>query len=207
MSKNKLTILLFAIVIALTSYSFWRISIPRVLSIEEMKVNGFYKYGDSQEVREFELKDHNNNIFTKKNLKKHEINFIYFGYTTCPTECPVMMSVMRQLFEKIDTDDIAFYLISFDPEIDTIERLKKYVTAFNDDFIGVSGEQSEVLKLGYQLGIEKLEPVQNHMSQRVISHTNHLVLVDNDANIMGIFKGPFDSRAMSLVTKSLLQTN
>ena len=57
MSKNKLTILLFAIVIALTSYSFWRISIPRVLSIEEMKVNGFYKYGDSQEVREFDLKD------------------------------------------------------------------------------------------------------------------------------------------------------
>ena len=51
MSKNKLTILLFAIVIALTSYSFWRISLPRVLSIEEMKVNGFYKYGDSQEVR------------------------------------------------------------------------------------------------------------------------------------------------------------
>ena len=114
MSKNKLTILLFAIVIALTSYSFWRISLPRVLSIEEMKVNGFYKYGDLQEVREFELKDHNNNIFTKKNLKKHDINFIYFGYTTCPTECPVMMSVMRQLFEKIDTDDIAFYLISFD---------------------------------------------------------------------------------------------
>ena len=71
MSKNKLTILLFAIVIALTSYSFWRISIPRVLSIEEMKVNGFYKYGDSQEVREFELIDHNNNNFTKKNLKKH----------------------------------------------------------------------------------------------------------------------------------------
>ena len=61
MSKNKLTILLFAIVIALTSYSFWRISLPRVLSIEEMKVNGFYKYGDLQEVREFELKDHNNN--------------------------------------------------------------------------------------------------------------------------------------------------
>jgi hypothetical protein len=71
----------------------------------------------------------------------------------------------------------------------------------------VSGEQSEVLKLGYQLGIEKLEPMQNHMSQRVISHTNHLVLVDDNANIMGIFKGPFDSRAMSLVTKSLLQTN
>ena len=76
MSKNKLTILLFAIVIALTSYSFWRISIPRVLSIEEMKVNGFYKYGDSQEVREFVLMDHESNIFTKDDQisKKEYLN-------------------------------------------------------------------------------------------------------------------------------------
>ena len=123
MSKNKLTILLFAIVIALTSYSFWRISIPRVLSIEEMKVNGFYKYGDLQEVREFELKDHNNNNFTKKNLKKHDINFIYFGYTTCPTECPVMMSVMRQLFEKIDTDDICLLYTSPSPRDGLLSRM------------------------------------------------------------------------------------
>ena len=204
MSKNKLTILLFAIVIALTSYSFWRISIPRVLSIEEMKVNGFYKYGDSQEVREFELKDHNNNIFTKKNLKKHDINFIYFGYTTCPTECPVMMSVMRQIFDKVESDDIAYYLISFDPEIDTLERLKSYVTAFNSDFIGVSGEMPEVVKLGYQLGVEKLAPAENHMNQRIISHTNHLIVVNSNAEVIGIFKAPFESSSMSLVIKSLL---
>ena len=204
MSKNKLTILLFAIVIALTSYSFWRISIPRVLSIEEMKVNGFYKYGDSQEVREFELKDHNNNIFTKKNLKNHDINFIYFGYTTCPTECPVMMSVMRQIFDKVERDDIAYYLISFDPEIDTLERLKSYVTAFNSDFIGLSGEMPEVVKLGYQLGVEKLAPAENHMNQRIISHTNHLIVVNSNAEVIGIFKAPFESSSMSLVIKSLL---
>ena len=101
-----------------------------MLSIEEMKVNGFYKYGDLQEVREFELKDHNNNIFTKKNLKKHDINFIYFGYTTCPTECPVMMSVMRQLFEKIDTDDIAFYLISFDPDQSLLNKMQYHLCQF-----------------------------------------------------------------------------
>ena len=51
-----------------------------------------------------------------------------------------MMSVMRQIFDKVERDDIAYYLISFDPEIDTLERLKSYVTAFNSDFIGVSGE-------------------------------------------------------------------
>ncbi len=80
MSKNKLTILLFAIVIALTSYSFWRISLPRVLSIEEMKVNGFYKYGDSQEVREFaKTKDVNLNKALEVGMREKAIEFKQSG--------------------------------------------------------------------------------------------------------------------------------
>ena len=55
----------------------------------------------------------------KKNLENKKLNFLYFGYTSCPTECPVMMSVMRQLYDKIDTTDVAYYLITIDPEIDT----------------------------------------------------------------------------------------
>ena len=141
---------------------------------------------------------------SKKNLKEQNLNFLYFGYSSCPTECPVMMSVMRQIFDKVERDDIAYYLISFDPEIDTLERLKSYVTAFNSDFIGLSGEMPEVVKLGYQLGVEKLAPAENHMNQRIISHTNHLIVVNSNAEVIGIFKAPFESSSMSLVIKSLL---
>ena len=169
MSKNLLTFVLFSVVLFLSVYSVWRISQPRILSPEEMKVNGYYGYGSFQELRDFNLIDHNGDIFTKKNLKEQNLNFLYFGYSSCPTECPVMMSVMRQIFDKVERDDIAYYLISFDPEIDTLERLKSYVTAFNSDFIGVSGEMPEVVKLGYQLGVEKLAPAENHMNQRIIS--------------------------------------
>ena len=37
----------------------------------------------------------------------------------------------------------------------------------------------EVVKLGYQLGVEKLAPAENHMNQRIISHTNHLIVVNS----------------------------
>ena len=204
MSKNLLTIILFSVVIFLSVYSVWRISQPRVLSAEEMKVNGYYGYGSFQELRDFNLVDHNGTVFTKENLKEHSLNFLYFGYSSCPTECPVMMSVMRQVFEKIETDKISYYLISFDPELDTIERLKSYVTAFNPEFIGISGDIPEVVKLGYQLGVEKLAPMENHMNQRIITHTNHLIVVNAKAEVIGIFKAPFDSSSMSLVIKSLL---
>ena len=204
MSKNLLTIILFSVVLFLSIYSIWRISQPRILSAEEMKVNGYFGYGSFEELRDFNLVDHNGDIFTKANLKEQSLNFLYFGYSSCPTECPVMMSVMKQIFEKIETNDISYYLISFDPEIDTLERLKSYVTAFNPDFVGVSGDVPEVVKLGYQLGVEKLAPVENHMNQRIISHTNHLIVVNSEAEVIGIFKAPFESSAMSLVIKSLL---
>ena len=204
MSKNLLTLILFSVVLFLSIYSIWRISQPRILSAEEMKVNGYFGYGSFEELRDFNLVDHNGDIFTKANLKEQSLNFLYFGYSSCPTECPVMMSVMKQVFEKIETNDITYYLISFDPEIDTLERLRSYVTAFNPDFVGVSGDVPEVVKLGYQLGVEKLAPVENHMNQRIISHTNHLIVVNSEAEVIGIFKAPFESSAMSLVIKSLL---
>jgi len=206
MSKNLLTFILFSVVLFLSVYSVWRISQPRILSPEEMKVNGFYQYGSFEELRDFQLINHNNEAFSKEDLKANSLNFLYFGYSSCPTECPVMMSVMRQVYDKMETDEIAYYLISFDPEIDTIDRLKSYVTAFNPEFMGVSGEISEVIKLGYQLGVEKLAPMENHMNQRIISHTNHLIVVNSDAEVIGIFKAPFESSSMTLVIKSLLSS-
>tara|TARA_B100000963_G_scaffold216254_1_gene188605 strand:- start:120 stop:680 length:561 start_codon:yes stop_codon:yes gene_type:complete len=184
----------------------YRITQPRVLSTEEMKINGFVKYGKYTELRDFDLIDHNNLKFNKDNFEESKLNFIYFGYTTCPTECPVMMSVMRSIYSKIDTESISFYLVSFDPEIDTTQRLKNYVTAFDEKFIGVTGETPEILKLGYQMGVERLEPSVDHQNHRVITHTNHLIAINSDAEVVGVFKGPFDSSAMSLVIKSLLRT-
>ena len=207
MSKNALTFLLFGIVIFLSVYSVWRISQPRVLSVDEMKVNGFYKYGNNEELRDFRLVDHDGAEFTKEDFQNKKLNFLYFGYTSCPTECPVMMSVMRQLYEKIETEEVAYYLVSFDPDIDTLDRLKAYVTGFNPEFMGLTGEMPEVVKLGYQLGVEKLAPMENHMNQRIIDHTNHLIVVNSDAEVLGIFKGQFESSAMALVVKSLLTTN
>ena len=207
MSKNALTFLLFGIVLFLSVYSVWRISQPRVLSVDEMKVNGFYKYGNNEELRDFILVDHDGAEFTKEDFQNKKLNFLYFGYTSCPTECPVMMSVMRQLYEKIETEEVAYYLVSFDPEIDTLDRLKAYVTGFNPEFMGLTGEMPEVVKLGYQLGVEKLAPMENHMNQRIIDHTNHLIVVNSDAEVLGIFKGQFESSAMALVVKSLLTVN
>ena len=80
MSKNALTFLLFGIVIFLSVYSVWRISQPRVLSVDEMKVNGFYKYGNNEELRDFRLVDHDGAEFTKEDFQNKKLNFLYLHH-------------------------------------------------------------------------------------------------------------------------------
>ena len=84
MSKNALTFLLFGIVIFLSVYSVWRISQPRVLSVDEMKVNGFYKYGNTEELRDFRLVDHDGTEFTKKDFQNQEVKFLIFWLHKLP---------------------------------------------------------------------------------------------------------------------------
>ena len=77
MSKYLLTIILFSVVLFLSVYSIWRISQPRILSGEEMKVNGYFGYGSFEELRDFNLVDHNGDVFTKENFKEQSLNFLY----------------------------------------------------------------------------------------------------------------------------------
>ena len=104
----------------------------------------------------------------------------------------------------MDTDNVAYDLICLDPAIDTMESLKNYVTAFNPDCMAVGVDIFEVVKLVYLLGVEKLAPMEDHRHQRIIAHTNHLIVVNSDAEVIGIFNPPFESSSRALAIKSPL---
>ncbi|HLR09707.1 MAG TPA: SCO family protein [Bacillota bacterium] len=63
--------------------------------------------------------------------------FITFMYTSCEDVCPVLEMNMAQVYQSIPEkyigDDIVFLSISFDPERDDPDTLKKYRGYFNSD--------------------------------------------------------------------------
>ena len=87
MSKNALTFLLFGLVVFLAVYSVWRISQPRILSVEEMKVNGFTLFGETEPIIDFKLIDHNGDVFTKANLENKKLNFLYYFHKDLSQIC------------------------------------------------------------------------------------------------------------------------
>jgi protein SCO1/2 len=71
---------------------------------------------------------------------------IYFGYTHCPDVCPLVLSKFKQVMERLgpDADRVVFIFITVDPERDTPEVMRKYISYFSDRIVGLSGSPDEV---------------------------------------------------------------
>lgn len=77
---------------------------------------------------------------------------VFFGFTNCPDVCPTAMFEMSQLLKKMDpqTSDFRVYFVSVDPERDTPQLLKDYLSAFDPRLIGMSGTPDEIAAIAKQ---------------------------------------------------------
>ena len=111
-----------------------------------LEVNGIH-LDQPKPVVDFSLMAHNNQPFTAASLKG-KWTFIYFGYTFCPDVCPMtfaqLTKAQEQLAERGADQDNAYLLVSVDPKRDTPERLQEYVTSFNPNFAGATGEREQL---------------------------------------------------------------
>lgn len=103
---------------------------------------------------------------------------VYFGYTYCPDVCPLdlnrIMLAYRQL-EKSNPDvaaKIQPIFITVDPERDTVEVVKTYVSHFHPRLIGLTGtaEQLEKVKNDFVVVAGK-EGDQNATQDYLVNHT------------------------------------
>lgn len=73
---------------------------------------------------------------------KGKVVVIFFGFTQCPDVCPTTLGEMAKVVKELgaDGDKVQVLFVSVDPERDTRDLLKQYVTAFHPSFVGLSGD-------------------------------------------------------------------
>jgi protein SCO1/2 len=130
----------------------------------------------------------------------------FFGYTNCPDVCPTTLATFKQVFAKLAGDGIAdkvrFDFISVDPQRDTPEQLSKYVGYFDKDFIAATGSDEELTKVTRALGlIYSREPTGN--GDYAVDHSASAVLIDPAGREVGLFRPPFDAKAIAADLKTL----
>ena len=127
--------------------------------------------------------------------------FWFFGYTHCPDVCPITLSVMNQLDQRL-TDEPAlraqtqYVFVSVDPARDTPEALGRYVSFINPEFVAATGSDEELANLARQLGILYLLGEADESGNYLVDHTAAIVLTGPSAEFVALFSAPHSASDM-----------
>jgi protein SCO1/2 len=131
---------------------------------------------------DFKLVDHNGKETTLSDFKG-KVVVIFFGFTNCPDICPTSLDEWKRAFETLGKaeKEVQMLLITVDPKRDTSEKLKTYVSAFNPNFLGLTGKPDELKQVLSQYKAFA-EESQNSGSGGV-AHTAASYIIDKNGQV------------------------
>lgn len=91
---------------------------------------------------------------------KGKIIVVFFGFTQCPDVCPGTLAELAAVKKDLgaDGDKVQGVFVSIDPERDTPQVLKGYVTAFDPSFVALRGtlEQTAATAKDFKVFYQKV---------------------------------------------------
>jgi protein SCO1/2 len=161
---------------------------------EEMVDPELLRVGYGHKIGNFSFLDQNGNTVTQDDVKGKVFVAEYF-FTTCQTICPIMNKQMQRVHEAYRKND-AVNILSFtvNPEIDTVEQMKRYADEHKADgkkWHFLTGEKDKLYELARK-SFFVLKPAESQNQGDVGSdfiHTNNFVLVDQKLRIRGYYDG------------------
>jgi protein SCO1/2 len=109
---------------------------------------------------------------------------VFFGFTHCPDVCPTTLFDISEVLRRLpEGAKIAALFVTVDPERDTPEAMKDYLSSFDSRISGLSGTRAEIdaaLK-AYRVYARKV-PTQN--GDYTMDHTAIVYLMDKQGRFV-----------------------
>lgn len=195
---NKIILPLIAIVALVGGYFLSDALIPK-----ELNVQSATWLKRPMPLPTVELTDHNNVALDKERLK-NKWNILFFGFTNCPDVCPDSLNMLKTMMEHLepeDRKDIQVIFVTVDPERDTADKLKQYVTFFNKDFLGAFAPLDKLEPLTKKLGV--LHYITKTQTTYDVAHAGNILLINPQAEYNAVFSPPHDPIQMALDLKAI----
>lgn len=136
----------------------------------------------------FQLTDQSGTTVTDKSLQGRP-SLIFFGFTHCPDVCPTSLFEISEVLRAMgkDADRVNAYFVSVDPERDSKEAMKDYLSSFDPHLKGLTGDPEAIAKMltAYRVYAKKV-PLKD--GDYTMDHTALTYLMDRD----GKFVAPFN---------------
>ena len=178
---------------------FLFIMLPVFLSMKSQKDESIAAFKGS----EFSLKDMNNNTITEESFDG-PLTAIFFGFTNCPDVCPMTLNKMDIVLDKLKNKkkDIKVFFISVDPERDTPEVVKDYLSNFENKFIGITGDPEKIFLLYKSWGVISKKIFLDN-GEYNIDHSTPVILLKNGEYISMISHRDDIKKSIKIIKKYL----
>jgi protein SCO1 len=135
----------------------------------------------------FQLVDQNGRAVSDRDLKGRPF-LVFFGFTHCPDVCPTTLFEVSEILAKLgpDADKVNALFVTVDPQRDTPDKLKDYLSSFDPHLRGLTADAAAVAGMlkAYRVYAKKV-PLDG--GGYTMDHTALVYLMDKD----GRFVAPF----------------
>lgn len=124
---------------------------------------------------------------------KNKIFIVNFFFTSCPTICPKMQTLVKKLHDQDDfkmLEDLKILSFTVDPDNDTPTRLKEFekeVHADGNRWKFLTGNRDSIYNLAYNGFMANA--MEDSLAPGGFLHTDLVYLIDREKRIRGIYEG------------------
>jgi protein SCO1/2 len=140
----------------------------------------------------FQMTDQNGQAVTEASYAGRYM-MVFFGYTFCPDVCPQGLQVIGDALDIYaekggDADKIVPLFVTVDPERDTPEIMKDYLSNFRPGIQGLSGsiEQTTAIGKAYRVYYAKVKDPDSS-ADYLMDHTSLIYFMGPDGGYAGHF--------------------
>ncbi|GAA4324881.1 SCO family protein [Pigmentiphaga soli] len=110
---------------------------------------------------------------------------VFFGYVQCPDVCPTTLSDLTEVKRKLgpDGDRMQVVFVTVDPERDTPEILKAYVTQFDPSFLALRGDADATARVAKSFRVFYAKVAGKEPGSYTMDHSAGMYIFDPQGNI------------------------
>lgn len=143
-------------------------------------------------VEAFDLVDHTGAPFTREDLQGRW-TVLFSGFTHCPDICPATLGILKAAGKNLgDRDRLQTVFVTVDPERDTPERMAEYLALFDEKWIGLTGERTELNRLLDSLQMAYVR-VPTGNGEYTMDHATAVALIDPQVRMAAFWRAPLDA--------------
>jgi protein SCO1/2 len=152
--------------------------------------------------RPFELVDENDRAVTERDFRTKPTAW-FFGFTHCPDMCPTTLADLTAVLDRLgpDANKINVVFVTVDPERDTPEVLKEYLSSFDPRIIGLTGSREAIDAMAKAYFVHQAK-VPQHDGNYTMEHTSKVLMTAADGRFVGTVdhQEPIESQVQKLRT-------